>query len=218
MKIATRMILGLTATLAFSAPARAQDAGFYAGASLGQAKYRSCPGATVFSDPLRPPPSGCDGSDTAWRLFGGYRFNRHFSAELGFADLGQATGNLPPSNTNTTSTTGTLDTETTAWDLTAIGALPLVERLSLIGKVGLYHAGIKNRSTRTTFFAGFISSSVVTDSSDNDSGVTFGVGAQYDFARHFGVRVEWQRYGKVGSAATGEIDIDVLSAGLLYRF
>lgn len=214
MNIAARVVLVLTATLAFSASGWAQEAGVYVGGSLGQAKYRSeCPG------------SQCDGNDGSWRLFAGYQFNRYFSAELGFADLGRTSASgIPGPITVTTSTSSTLDTEATAWDLVGVGALPLSERLSLTGKLGLYQADVKSRLVRTIFSrlvtppAPVGGSPFVTESREDDSGVTFGLGVRYDFTRHLGVRAEWQRYGKVGTGATGESDIDVLSAGLVYRF
>jgi OOP family OmpA-OmpF porin len=213
MKIAARAVLGLAATFAFSSPGRAQDAGGYLGVSAGQAKYRSaCPG------------TACENTDGSWRLFGGYQFNRYFSAELGYADLGRASASgIPGVITITTSTSSTLDTEATAWDLVGVGALPLSERWSLTGKLGLYQADVKSRRVATTFSRlvtppAPVGTPVTTESSVNDSGVTFGLGVRYDFTRHFGVRAEWQRYGKVGTDDTAESDIDVLSAGVLYRF
>jgi OOP family OmpA-OmpF porin len=212
MKITARMVLGLAATLAFSSAGWAQDAGIYLGGSFGQATYRgTCPGTQ------------CDDTDSSWRLFAGYRFNRYVSAELGYADLGRTTASgILNSFTISTISVSALDTETTAWDLVVVGTLPLTERLSLTGKAGIYQAEAKTQRTTTVGFNFAIPpippSSSVTESSENVSGATFGLGMQYDFMRHFGMRVEWQRYSKIGSSQTGEGDTDVLSASALYRF
>jgi OmpA-OmpF porin, OOP family len=215
-------LLGAVTSFAFSQQGRAQDAGFFVGASVGKAKYASCAGASAFtSSSLQVAPS-CDDSDTAWRLFGGYQLNRYFSAELGFADLGHTSGALPSSATITTSTGRTLDTETTAWDVTGIVAFPIGERFSLFGKLGLYQANVKTRTTTTQglifVFPPVPPVTSVTESSADSSGVTLGLGMRYDLARHVAVRVEWQRYKGVGDGATGGRDIDVLSGGLVYHF
>jgi OmpA-OmpF porin, OOP family len=215
MRIAAALLLGFVVALA--APAsRAQEAGIYLGGSLGQAKYQGgeCPSFGARAQ--------CDSSDKSWRLFGGYQFNRHFSAELGYADLGQISAqNVFRFFSITQSSSSNVDTETVAWDLSIVGILPIAEHLSLIGRAGLYRADIKTRDTRTTNLILSLCCSTgtaVTESRSRESGVMFGLGAQYDFMRRLGLRAEWQRYGKIGTGETGERDIDVLSAGLVYRF
>src|SRR6267143_1528389 len=48
------------------------------GGTVGQAEFKDgCRGL-----------AGCDNKDTAWRILGGYQFNRYFAAELGY-DLGE---------------------------------------------------------------------------------------------------------------------------------
>src|SRR3954468_1608770 len=62
------------------------DSGWLIGGSVGQSKFNvDCSGAS------------CDDTDTAFRVFGGYNFNRHFGVELGYAVLGKLTvsGGLP---------------------------------------------------------------------------------------------------------------------------
>lgn len=134
-----------------------------------------------------------DEKDTAWKVFGGYQFHPNFAAELGYHHLGEVTSSG-------------VTTEARAWDLVGIGSLPVVANvLSLYGKLGAYYA----QTERTT-------PGVRAD--ENNNGLTYGFGAQWDATRNIGVRVEWQRYDQVGSRTTGEGDIDVLSVGALYRF
>jgi OOP family OmpA-OmpF porin len=73
-------ILGLASAMIFAGSAFAQagsEAGWYVGASLGQSQVDvDCSGTTT-----------CDDKDSAWKIFGGYQFNRNFSVELGYTDL-----------------------------------------------------------------------------------------------------------------------------------
>lgn len=178
----------IAAGLCFSASAFAQmrdpgASGAYAGASIGQSKFRdACKG---FS-------GSCDDKDTAWRLFGGYQMNRNFGAEVGYSDFGKA---------EASNTLGRSSVEANALDLVAIGSLPIIDRLSAYGKLGVYRGTLKSGGT---------------DRSNND--LTFGLGAQYDLLRNVGLRTEWQRYKDMGGGDFGKSDIDVLNVGLLYRF
>jgi len=70
----TRRLLGtLAAGLLVAVGARADDAGFYLGAGVGEARQHN----DVF-----------DGSDTSFRWLAGYSFSRYFAAEAGFIDAG----------------------------------------------------------------------------------------------------------------------------------
>jgi len=214
----------LIAVLMWVAPAWAQDAGFYVGGSFGQATYRGkCPAPTANAP--------CNDDDNAWRLFAGYQFNRYVSLELGFADLGRTSvGGIPGPSGISFFSSRTIETEITAWDLAVIAALPFGERLSLLGRVGLYWADLERREITTTrsrspiFGIGPPTETVRTESM-NESGATLGLGVRFDFARYLSVRLEWLAYMSVRDetlrGVSNEIktnDIHVLSAGLLYRF
>ena len=57
-----------------------------------------------------------------------------------------------------------------------------------------------------------------------DTGVVWslGLGAQYNFTQSMGLCMEWERYFEAGSPAfnggTGEADVDLISAGLVFKF
>src|SRR5687767_10640207 len=104
---------GFSAALAFSGSAAAQSSvnSWYIGGTLGQAELKdACAGV-----------SDCDEKDTAWRILGGYQFNRHFAAELGYHDLGEASA---PAGTS----------EANAWELVGIGSYPIANQFSIYGK------------------------------------------------------------------------------------
>ena len=196
-------IIAATLGLAASAPALAQQqAPWYVGLSIGQAQWKdACNGS----------PISCDDKDTAWRLFGGYMVNRNFGVELGYADLGKATANGTLSGVSVDASL-----EATAWDLSAIGALPFGNNFSVFGRLGVYRANTKAHATGT--LGGL---SATASGEDNNNDLTFGVGLTYEFTRNLGLRGEWQRYKDVGgdnTTGTEKTDIDVLSIGLHYRF
>lgn len=202
----------LGAALAPCGSALAQDAakGFYAGASLGQSKFKGAcdseAGVTL---------SNCKDSDTAWKLFGGYQFNPYLAVELGYNDFGRISSDATVVVGGSTFT-GNARIEATAFEATGIGSLPLGHQFSLYGKLGVYYAETKSSANVQQTTPPFASGS--SSASDNNTNLTFGFGARYDITRNIAVRAEWQRFSKVGSDSTGKGDIDVLGIGALYRF
>lgn len=194
-------VLGLLAAaagaMALSATALAQDGRPYLGLALGQSQADiDCTGTT-----------SCDDSDTAWKVFGGFQFNRHFALEAGYANLGEVTAAVPAGGGIPAADVAI---EATAFELVGVGVLPLAERFSVYGKLGVYMADTEVRVS----FAGLGS---VTRSDDN-TGLTFGLGLRYDVTPSLGVRAEWQRYSDVSADAFGESDLDLISLGVLWRF
>ena len=188
-----KMLVGFVLTLA-SAAAAAQDAGFYIGVHIGQAMYRET------CDDFTGPGLSCDDKDSAWKVLGGYQFNKHFAAEIGYVDLGTLTARGPG---------GTLTADVSAFELVAVGSLPVADRFSVYGKLGLYRGEVD----------GNVNTVLVTGSaSETNTDVTFGFGARFDFSKQLGARIEWQRYPSVGGPDTGEDDVDLISIGLLFRF
>jgi len=140
-------------------------------------------------------PFSCDKNDTSFRLFGGYQFTRNIAAELGYTDLGK----LKVSGFGLSG-----EVKATAWDLSGVFSWPFANQFAVFGRLGLAYT--KGES-----------SGAFGSASDNKTGVTWGLGAQWDFTRNFGARAEWQRYRvDAGSAGTG--DVDNLNIGVLYRF
>jgi OmpA-OmpF porin, OOP family len=199
-------ILGMAAALV-AGPAAAQggdERGLYLGGSVGYSQYKdTCKNLFI----------PCDGNDTAWRFFGGYQFNRNWSLELGYADLGEAEGAGPiPAGGN-----ATFRTHSYGFDLTGIGSVYLTQRLSLFGRLGAY----MGRTTREIEFTNFPN----VDEAKTNSGLTYGAGLGYTLGR-FGVRAEWQRYGNIGTNQNSGIEggpsgtdaVDVFSLAFLFRF
>ena len=197
------MVLGLLAAAA-AGPAAAQDPGLYVGGSVGYSQFKdSCKNLVVT----------CDDHDQAWRLFGGYQFNRYVGLELGFANLGAATGE---GITNTGAQGVFTRAVEEAWDLTAVFSIPVTGRLSALARVGLY----RERTTQDESIVG----QAPTHNAGTNSGFSYGAGAEFRLGP-IGLRAEWHRYENVGVGSTtlgggltSEDDIDVFSVGLLWRF
>jgi OOP family OmpA-OmpF porin len=133
--------------------------------------------------------------DTAWKVFGSYQFNRYFAVEGGYANLGEATASAPGV---------TVTDEATAFEVVAVGMYPVIDRLSVYGKVGLFRGEIERSSNNPAVDTG----------TNSQTDITFGVGLRYDITRQIAVRAEWQRYTDVGELT----DIDVISIGALFKF
>ena len=190
------VVMGLLAAAA-AGPAAAQDPGLYVGGSFGYIQYKD-----ACKQLLVP----CDDKDTGWRAFGGYQFSRYVAAELGFADLGAATGNGPLAGVGQ----GSFQLEVKeVFDLTAVFLFPVSSNLSGLARAGMYRA----RTTLDVQVTGFPD----THDAETNSGFSYGAGAELRLGP-LGVRAEWQRYENVGGASTGEDDLDVFSIGVIVRF
>lgn len=115
--------------------------------------------------------------DTGFRILGGYQINRNFGAELGYSQLFDKQG-----------------VKVNAWEVVGIGAFPLTNQFSVLGKLGFARLEAKGFGMKET-----------------DTELTYGAGAQFHVTPRFGIRGQWQRYDT-------EEDVDFISVGVIYRF
>lgn len=139
-----------------------------------------------------------DGKDSGFKLFGGYQLNRNFALELAYVDLGKLTYSgqfvgLPV-------TGGKL--ETTGFNMSAVGILPLNPSVSLFGKVGLFSWQAKARDT---------TGGVPFSGKEDDADISFGFGGAYHLNKNFSVLAEWEQFEAIDK-------ISLLSIGVGYRF
>jgi opacity protein-like surface antigen len=143
----------------------------------------------------RSPCSGqttCDDTDRALRVFGGYQINNILSAEIAYNNLGKATGNTATVKGN-------------AWEATGVAVWPLFSAVSVYGKLGIFRGNMEG-------------SGALLPNKETNYGPTFGVGAQADLSRNFALRADWQSYPKLGGSTLPKTDVNVMSAGALWRF
>ena len=214
MKIARAF--GLTAALAglaltLSPTAFADDAGWYIGANAGQARTRIDDARItggLLGDGFTVTSISNDEHHFGFKAFGGYEFNRYFALESGYFDLGRFgfTADTTPAG----SLRGDIKIKGGFFD--AVGSVPIGEKFSLFARAGLNYADAKDT------FAGTGSATVI-DSSPHKSAANykFGFGAQYDFTRTVGMRIEAERY-RINDAVGNKGDVDLYSAGIVVRF
>ena len=205
-------LLGLTAlALIAGGFAMAQDAGWYAGANIGRSKAKIDDdriNSAVLGQGFGSTSIHDDRTDTGFKIFGGYEFNRHWSLEGGYFNLGQF------GYTATTVPAGTLhgDIRIQGLNIDPVFSVPFTNKFSGFVRAGAIYAQAKDSFAGT----GFVQ---VQDPSPRKTALSykFGGGLQYDFTRTVGMRVEAERY-RVDDAVGNKGDIDMVSLGLVARF
>lgn len=198
----TRLAAIMAAALALSTPA---SAGFfdltlapYLGANVGQSS----------SDISCPVGVSCDDSDTAWKIYGGLEINEFISMEVGYIDLGEVT--------YTGTQTGTR--ETNGMTTAIVGTYAISPSFILSGRGGMNFLNTEVNGT----IAATPANPTNNNTGDTDVVWSFGVGAQYNVTPSVGLRLDWERFFEAGSSdfngGTGEADIDLFSAGVVYKF
>jgi opacity protein-like surface antigen len=174
-----RTLLALVLVLAApAAAAQSDDSGFYVGGLLGRTRYsENCP-------------QSCEESSRGLRAFAGMQLNRYFGLELGAAGLGE---------TKNEELGVPVTTQVRVVDFTMLLHWPIVEKMSLFGRLGGYYG--KTTGTIT----------------DSGTGVTLGVGAQFAVTRSPRLRVEWQDYATLASGIR-VFDANLFGVGALWRF
>jgi OOP family OmpA-OmpF porin len=188
----------------------AQDHGWYLGGNVGKSTAkiddaRITSGllsgglvTTTLDDKLK---------DTGFKLFLGYQFNKYFAFEGGYFNLGEfgfTAHTLPPGTLN-----GTVAVRGVHLD--AVLSLPFTERFS-----GFLRAGGISADSKDDFTASGAILVLNPNPSERRTSYTYGAGLQYDFTRHFAMRLEAQRY-RVPDGVGGKGDVDLASVGFLVR-
>jgi len=204
--------LGLATLLLAAGPfALAQDSGWYLGANLGQSK------ATI-DDPKIISGLAAGGysttsikdndRDTAFKIYGGYQFNRFFSFEAGYFKLGKF------DFLATTVPAGTLAgaTRIEGGNFDGVLSIPFTPKFSAFGRLGITRAQAEDT------FAGTGAVNVLNPNPSRTAwNPKAGVGLQYLFTPAVGLRVEAERF-RISDSVARRGDIDMLSAGLVVRF
>lgn len=126
----------------------------------------------------------------------GYQYNRNLAVEAAFTGVGQVT--------DIAGATSKGD----AFSLVAVGTLPVSSNFDLLGKVGF-------SSAKTTSTATFASQGTTR------SGLTFGIGGQYNLSKSVGIRFGWDSTPIATMTAAGaklNANASVLSAGVVFHF
>lgn len=158
--------------------------------------------------------SNLDEDDKGFKLQAGYRFNENFAVEGGFVDLGKlhyhADATSPMLAVGGFHVDASASVHAFGVNVDALGILPVGAGFSLFAKAGVIAA-----RTETRLSVG------IADDNTNATDVkpTFGIGAEYAMTDKLGVRLEFERFSKLGDKnKTGEADVDLASIGLVAKF
>jgi OOP family OmpA-OmpF porin len=157
----------------------------------------------------------CSTSDTStgFKLFAGYEFGKHLSVEGGYVNFGQFTQTAHGFISGTQVTArGTVDGSGFFGD--AILSVPITPSVSIFGRLGMTAWSV---SARAQASGGGHSVS----GSDNATGVSpdIGIGIKVAVTQKINLRGELQLFSRIGNdSTTGQSDVDMISASVLYRF
>jgi OOP family OmpA-OmpF porin len=195
--------------------ALAAEPGWYVGGNIGQTR------ATIDNDrissgllgqSLTVGPIDDHNRDRGAKLFGGYQLSPNFSVEGGYFDLGHFGFSTPTFSEGTPNGTLNGDIRVRGINLDLVGALPISERFSAFGRIGVA------RSQANDTFSGTGAVNVLNPRPHTRSNnLKVGLGLEYAFTPAFSLRTEIERY-RVDDAVGNKGDIDLFSLGVVYRF
>lgn len=220
-----RKILPVISMLLLCASAQA---GFYAGIAGGQSRtgrqlVENREGTITNTTSVS---TRFDAEDSAWKGFAGWRFHRFLAVEAAYVDLGEH--RMVTSITNLLGP-GTVDIKRRIKGPAAflVASFPVHERLALSAKAGLMRAGLDAdaRLGGAVVFNPGDPSETFRTVSRTENVPAYGLGLSWDVRPGWGLRLEWERYARIGkpfavggTGNTGEADTDLASLGVVFRF
>jgi hypothetical protein len=164
-------------------------------------------------------PVSCDDSAFAWNVRAGYRFLPWLGVEASYLDFGSAIMpgvllNPPP---NTVSIPTDSDVRTFGFVGSVVGRVPLGPA-SLVGRVGWgaitgkFKGNAAVQDTTTGAIQYFSA-----QNRDTSGQLVYGAGIGFDLGRSWTARVDWDRT-KADDGLNPKYDVDMISAGVAYRF
>jgi opacity protein-like surface antigen len=157
-------------------------------------------------------------TDIGYNATFGYRFNRYFAAELGLAQFGSVestakgeldfgAGFVPTSLKLAFSAGGPM--------MSAIGILPINDRLELFARVGYLFTSSERELTSNVDGESGGFGSAKGDSQD----MVLGVGGAFHFNQVYSLRIEYQQLDELGQDdRSGLEDLNVIGVGFVVRF
>lgn len=147
---------------------------YYLGGTIGQSEASSfCDGA-----------SGCEDSDTAWKLFGGYKLLENVSIEGAYLNL----GDIRKSGENS---------DISAFAGYGVATLPVTKKFDAFAKLGGAYWKSEN-----------------TDGKETGFGLAYGLGAKMTLNQTTKLRAEWEKVNGIETSRSDDADVSMLSIGI----
>lgn len=201
------LAFGLLVATGMASVAVAADTGFYVMGGIGQSfdsSTKSSNDAFLTSVGARNFSSSASLA-TVYRLQLGYQVNTNFAIEGGYVGTDDETYSASGGNIN-----GVISSKESvkAWNLGAVGMLPVADKFSLLGKLG--YANVKADASVTI---GGVTSSA--NGTKND--FTYGIGAKYDITKEVFARLDIDNYNiPTGTTTATRINVWMINIG--YKF
>lgn len=127
----------------------------------------------------------------------GYKINKYLGVEGQYTGIGKVTDKVSG------------HAKGDALSLTAIGFLPLNDEFNLYGKLGV-------AATKTT-----VSSNLSPMHDASRTGITYGLGGEYNINKNIGMRLGWDHYNAAVDLTGGSksnVNANVITVGAVYNF
>jgi len=211
-----RFIIAFVAgTLLAASPAfAAEDSGFYVGAGLGN--------FSLSSEAISIDQGGLeidtgrdfDGSDFAYKILGGWQWNKYIAFEAEWFDGGKPDDNFDFSYSDPEVEFDgqlTIEADTTGWVLSVLGIWPFGDSFNLFAKLGFVMWDVEGRGViKVPDFDIQESGSL---GSESGTDFAWGIGGTWNFMDNMGLRAEYQQF---------ELDdfntVNLVTGSFIYKF
>lgn len=179
--------------------AQAPVPGVYVGGGIGRSDYRIDFGAQVSrayegTGFTVDTAQMTDRRDTAWKVYGGWRFHPYGAVEVGYVDFGRASAHYQVGVPGIGTATRDARYRVAGVDLSALGVMPVGARATVFARAGAMFTRLEYDESGANPFGEPASFS----HTDRDTHFTWGLGGTYALTDALSVRVEWQRVEDVG--------------------
>lgn len=188
----------------FAPAGHAWEPGPYLGFGLGVSEY-DLDERDYDDGSLDPRASDLETSDTAYRIFGGYRITRNLGVELFYANLGEADFRGESDGSGDFWFDGPVRSEedVDGIGLSILGNVTIGRDFNLYGKVGLF---------AYTWESEFADSEGRFRDRETDTELMYGAGVSYQVDYRTSVHVEWERYTEI----VDSFDADLFTVNLSF--
>lgn len=154
-------------------------------------------------------------SNTGYKLYGGYQFNRNVALEGGYTDFGK----FDPGRDTATPALDSVSSNfrSSGLHLDVVGIIPLHNGLSLFGRLGTVYT-MGNTSISASGGAAPLLTLTDLNARRSEWNSRYGLGASYDLPNNLGLRFGYERINNLGDFRTGEGNVGMWSLGLTKRY
>jgi OmpA-OmpF porin, OOP family len=150
-------------------------------------------------------PARNNGAENGFRLKLGYQYSRYFAVEGQFVDFGRNSSEVFANPATLSSAF-----RGTGFGVDTVAMLPW-RSFSFYGRMGAYRGESRNAFSQ-------YSTSLLGDASSRGTRWRYGLGMRYDFTKTLGVRAEVERYSPLGTPLDTQVETDLISVGVSWRF